>query len=93
MIAQSYHQTYNLPVGIARCGNVYGGGDLNWTRIVPGTVKALYHKQQPLLRSDGKYIRDYIYVNDVVRLILHWLKGLIRRAFGGRASISVQNPA
>jgi CDP-glucose 4,6-dehydratase len=85
MIAQSYHQTYNLPVGIARCGNVYGGGDLNWTRIVPGTVKALYHKQQPLLRSDGKYIRDYIYVNDVVRAYLALAEGLDSESVRGQS--------
>jgi CDP-glucose 4,6-dehydratase len=70
LIAQSYKQTYDLPVGVARCGNVYGGGDLNWSRIVPGTIKAFYYGKPPLLRSDGNYIRDYIYVNDVVRAYL-----------------------
>jgi len=67
LIAQSYHQTYDLPIGVARCGNVYGGGDLNWSRIVPGTIKALHHNQPPVLRSDGSYVRDYIYVKDVVQ--------------------------
>ena len=66
LIAQSYHATYALPVAVARCGNIYGGGDLNWSRIVPGTIRSLCQGQRPVLRSDGKYIRDYIYVKDVV---------------------------
>jgi CDP-glucose 4,6-dehydratase len=70
LIAQSYHRTYGLPVAVARCGNVYGGGDLNWTRIVPGTIRSLYRGERPLIRSDGQYIRDYIYVKDVSRAYL-----------------------
>jgi CDP-glucose 4,6-dehydratase len=70
LIAQSYHRTYDLPVAIARCGNVYGGGDLNWTRIVPGTIRSLYRRERPVIRSDGKYIRDYIYAKDVSRAYL-----------------------
>jgi CDP-glucose 4,6-dehydratase len=65
LIAQSYFHTYGLPVAVARCGNIYGGGDLNWTRIVPGTIRALHRGESPLIRSDGQYIRDYIYVKDV----------------------------
>jgi CDP-glucose 4,6-dehydratase len=67
VIAQSYHETCGLPVAIARCGNVYGGGDLNWSRIVPGTVRALLHGDPPLIRSDGTFVRDYVYVKDVSR--------------------------
>jgi CDP-glucose 4,6-dehydratase len=70
LVARSYYQTYGLPVGVARCGNVYGGGDLNWSRIVPGTIRALYYGESPVLRSDGNYIRDYIYVKDVVKAYL-----------------------
>ena len=70
MIAQAYYHTYRLPVAIARCGNIYGGGDLNWTRIVPGAIRSLYQGESPLIRSDGKYIRDYIYVKDVSRAYL-----------------------
>ena len=66
LLAIAYAHTYNLPITIARCGNIYGGGDLNWSRIVPDTICKLYHKQNPVLRSDGSYIRDYIYVMDVV---------------------------
>jgi len=67
LVAQSYFHTYNLPVAIARCGNVYGGGDLNWSRIVPGTIRSFLRGERPIIRSDGKYVRDYIYVRDVAR--------------------------
>jgi CDP-glucose 4,6-dehydratase len=70
LIAQSYFSTYGLPIAIARCGNIYGGGDLNWTRIVPGTIRSLYRGESPLIRSDGRYIRDYIYVKDVSQAYL-----------------------
>jgi CDP-glucose 4,6-dehydratase len=65
LIAQSYAFTYGLPVAVARCGNVYGGGDLNWSRIVPGTIRALLRGERPVLRSDGRHVRDYVYVRDV----------------------------
>jgi len=64
LIAQSYAATYKLPVGITRCGNFYGGGDLNWNRIVPGTIRSVLRGQRPVIRSDGQYIRDYFYVED-----------------------------
>jgi CDP-glucose 4,6-dehydratase len=69
-IGQAYFYSYALPVAVARCGNIYGGGDLNWSRIVPGTIRALYLGQSPLLRSDGNFIRDYEYVKDVSRAYL-----------------------
>lgn len=65
LLARSYHETYELPVAIARCGNIYGRGDLNWSRIVPGTIRSLRADQAPLIRSDGKFTRDYIYVDDI----------------------------
>jgi CDP-glucose 4,6-dehydratase len=64
LIAQSYAKTYDMPVAVTRCGNFYGGGDLNWNRIVPGTIRALSRGQSPVIRSDGKYVRDYIHVDD-----------------------------
>jgi len=67
LIAASYSHSYDVPVTIARCGNIYGGGDLNWSRIVPGTVRALLRGERIVLRSDGTYRRDYIYVKDVAR--------------------------
>jgi CDP-glucose 4,6-dehydratase len=66
LLAQSYARTYNMPIGIARCGNIYGPGDLNWSRIVPSTIKSITLGQQPVLRSDGKNLRDYVYIKDVV---------------------------
>jgi CDP-glucose 4,6-dehydratase len=64
LIAQAYATTYGLPVVITRCGNFYGGGDLNWNRIVPGTIRSVLRGQQPIIRSDGHYVRDYFYVED-----------------------------
>jgi CDP-glucose 4,6-dehydratase len=64
MLGQSYASTYGLPVGIARCGNIYGGGDLNWSRIVPATIRALQRGVRPVIRSDGTCVRDYLYVKD-----------------------------
>ncbi|MCU0475318.1 MAG: GDP-mannose 4,6-dehydratase [Anaerolineae bacterium] len=64
LIGQSYAVTYGLPVVITRCGNFYGGGDLNWNRIIPGTIRSVLRGQAPVIRSDGQYIRDYFYVED-----------------------------
>lgn len=70
LLARSYSQTYDLPVTIARCGNIYGGGDLNWSRIVPGTIRSFLKQECPIIRSDGKFTRDYIFVLDVVQAYL-----------------------
>ncbi|HMK33603.1 MAG TPA: GDP-mannose 4,6-dehydratase, partial [Desulfomonilaceae bacterium] len=64
LIAQAYAHTYKLPVCITRCGNFFGGGDLNWNRIVPGTIRSIIRNERPVLRSDGSLVRDYIYVED-----------------------------
>jgi CDP-glucose 4,6-dehydratase len=64
LIAQAYAKTYGLPVAITRCGNFYGGGDLNWNRIVPGTIRSVLRGQRPVIRSDGKSVRDYFHVED-----------------------------
>jgi len=64
LIAAAYAETYSLPVCISRCGNFFGGGDLNWNRIVPGTIRSAIRGQRPVIRSDGSFIRDYIYVED-----------------------------
>jgi CDP-glucose 4,6-dehydratase len=66
LLARSYAESYDLPVAIARCGNVYGGGDLNWSRIVPGTLRSLIRGETPVIRSDGTFVRDYLHVDDVV---------------------------
>ncbi|NIA06544.1 MAG: NAD-dependent epimerase/dehydratase family protein [Actinobacteria bacterium] len=64
LLAQSYAHSYSLPVAVTRCGNFYGGGDLNFNRIVPGVIRWAYRGQRPIIRSDGKMIRDYFYVRD-----------------------------
>ncbi len=64
LIAYAYAVSYDLPVAITRCGNFYGGGDLNWNRIVPGTIRSIVRGQRPVIRSDGDYVRDYFYVED-----------------------------
>lgn len=64
LIARTYAVSYGLPVAITRCGNFFGGGDLNWNRIVPGTIRSVLRGQSPVVRSDGHYVRDYFYVED-----------------------------
>ena len=64
LIGQTYAHSYGSPVVITRCGNFYGPGDLNWNRIVPGTIRSVVRNQRPLIRSDGQFIRDYFFVED-----------------------------
>ncbi len=64
LIAQTYAHSYGMPVTVTRCGNFYGGGDLNWNRIVPGTIRAALRGERPVIRSDGQFVRDYFYVED-----------------------------
>ncbi len=66
LLARAYAHTYGLPVTVARCGNVYGGGDLAWSRIVPGTIRSVLRGERPVIRSDGRFTRDYLHVDDVV---------------------------
>lgn len=63
-IAHSYAASFNLPIAITRCGNFYGGGDLNWNRVVPGTIRSIVRGERPVIRSDGHYVRDYFYIED-----------------------------
>jgi CDP-glucose 4,6-dehydratase len=64
LITNCYARTFNVPAVITRCGNFYGGGDLNWNRIVPGTIRSLVRGQRPVIRSDGQFVRDYFYIED-----------------------------
>ena len=66
LIAHSYYKTYHLPITVTRFGNVYGEGDLNFSRLIPGIMKSVIENKVFKIRSDGKYVRDYIYVGDVV---------------------------
>jgi CDP-glucose 4,6-dehydratase len=70
LIALAYAETYAMPVTVARCGNIYGGGDLNWSRLVPGTIRSLLCGERPVIRSDGQFVRDYLYVKDAVSAYL-----------------------
>ncbi len=70
LISTTYAHTYGVPVTIARCGNIYGGGDLNWNRIVPGTFRSLLRGEVPIIRSDGTFVRDYLHVDDIVHAYL-----------------------
>jgi len=64
LLCRSYFETYQLPVCVTRCGNFYGGGDLNFNRIVPGTIRSALYNERPVIRSDGSMIRDYFYIED-----------------------------
>lgn len=93
LIAQCYHHTYGLPVAVTRCGNIYGGGDLNWSRIVPATVRSCLLGERPVIRSDGLFIRDYIYVKDAARAYTHVAEKLAdERVRGGAFNFSNESP-
>ena len=79
LIAQAYAITYGLPVAVTRCGNFYGGGDLNWNRIVPGTIRSVLRGERPVIRSDGQFVRDYFYVEDGAEAYLVLAEDLLRR--------------
>ena len=79
LIAQTYANTYGLPVCITRCGNFYGGGDLNWNRILPGTIRSVLRGEAPLIRSDGSFIRDYFYVEDGAAAYMHMAEQMAAR--------------
>src|SRR5262245_61630058 len=86
LIAAAYAATYELPVVTTRCGNFYGGGDLNWNRIVPGTIRSVLRGQAPIVRSDGEYVRDYFYVEDGAAAYLRLAEHLAaRRDLSGQA--------
>ena len=78
IISQSYFHTFGMPIGIVRCGNFYGGGDLNWNRIVPGTIRSLYYDENPIIRSDGSPTRDYFYVLDASRAYIMLAEALVK---------------
>jgi CDP-glucose 4,6-dehydratase len=94
LIAQSYAETYQLPVAITRCGNFFGGGDLNWNRIIPGTIRSILRGQRPIIRSDGQSIRDYLYVEDGAAAYLLLAEQLHRRPElrGEAFNFSTENP-
>jgi CDP-glucose 4,6-dehydratase len=93
LLARSYYETYGLPVCVTRAGNFYGGGDLNFNRIVPGTIRWALAGERPQLRSDGTMVRDYIYVRDVVGGYMAIAEAMERPDVSGEAfNLSHENP-
>lgn len=94
LLAQGYAETYHLPVVITRCGNLYGGGDLNWNRLIPGTIRSLLREERPVIRSDGSPTRDYFYVEDGASAYLHLAEQLASdRSLSGEAfNLSNESP-
>lgn len=85
LIARTYAHTYDLPVAVARCANLYGGGDLNWNRLIPGTIRSVLKQEAPVIRSDGKAKRNYIFVQDVVQGFVTILENIGRSDVRGEA--------
>lgn len=85
LIAQMYWHSYRLPVGITRCGNFYGGGDLNFNRIVPGTIRSLLSGERPVIRSDGTLIRDYFFIKDAVSAYATLAEAVLEGKAAGQA--------
>lgn len=93
LISRSYAHTYDLPVTVTRCANLYGGGDLNWNRIVPGTMRSAIRGEAPIIRSDGTMKRDYIFIEDVVRGYLTVAENMHRDEVRGQAfNFGIDNP-
>jgi CDP-glucose 4,6-dehydratase len=70
LVSQSYYHSFGVPVTVTRCGNLYGGGDLNFNRLIPGTIRSALRDERPVIRSDGTYVRDYFYVRDAAEAYL-----------------------
>ena len=85
LIAQSYAKTYKMPVAITRCANLYGGGDLNWNRLIPGTIRSALQGAAPVIRSDGTFVRDYLYVRDAARAYMMLAEALDHPDVRGQA--------
>jgi len=85
LIAQAYAHSYDMPVVVTRFANLYGGGDLNWNRIVPGTMRSVIRGEQPIIRSDGTFRRDYLFVDDAVNGYMEIAQQLDRPEIQGQA--------
>lgn len=94
LLAQSYAATWATPVVVTRCGNFFGGGDLNWNRLIPGTIRSLLAGEPPLVRSDGTFVRDYVYVEDGAEAYIRAAEALAaNRDLAGRAyNFSLERP-
>ncbi len=93
LISLSYFHTYRIPLAILRCGNLFGGGDINFNRLIPGTIQSALRDERPVIRSDGKYVRDYLYVLDAVDAYIQIAENLPNDQFMGEAfNISPEKP-
>jgi CDP-glucose 4,6-dehydratase len=93
LICRSYFETFNLPVCVTRCGNLFGAGDLNFNRIVPGTIRSIYRGERPVIRSNGTFLRDYFYVKDAVNAYLHLAEKMDKKKIQGEAfNFSTESP-
>jgi CDP-glucose 4,6-dehydratase len=79
ILTQTYAHTYRLKAAITRCGNFYGGGDLNWNRLFPGTIRSVLGGERPIIRSDGTFVRDYFYIEDAAEAYVDLAMALARR--------------
>jgi CDP-glucose 4,6-dehydratase len=95
MTAASYAHSSGVRLAITRCANVYGPGDLNWTRLIPGTVRALLASERPVIRSDGSFLRDFLFVHDGVRAYLQLAENLARcpELSGQAFNLTAEHPA
>lgn len=91
LIAQAYAHTYQMPIAVTRFGNLFGGGDLNWNRVVPGTIRSVLRGEAPVIRSDGTMKRDYLYIPDAVNGYLVAAENLPRIA-GEAFNFGINNP-
>jgi len=92
LLCGSYYETYGLPVCVTRCGNFYGGGDLNFNRIVPGTIRYILEDEKPIIRSDGKMIRDYFYIEDGVEAYMLLAEKMTSKIHGEAFNFSNEEP-
>jgi CDP-glucose 4,6-dehydratase len=93
LLCRAYYETYGLPVCVTRCGNFYGGGDLNFNRIVPGTIRSVLESTPVIVRSDGSYVRDYLYIEDAVDAYLLLAEKMDEQVIQGEAfNFSCENP-
>lgn len=85
LISFSYHATYGVPLAVTRCGNLFGGGDLNFNRLIPGTIRSVLRGERPIVRSDGTFVRDYFYVRDAVKAYMDLAEQMPADPFVGKA--------
>lgn len=85
LISQTYHNTYGTPVCVTRCGNLFGPGDMNFNRIIPGTMQSIMNNQNPIIRSDGSPMRDYVFVLDIVRAYMMLAEHMDDTSIHGKA--------